>query len=202
MRFPDRPALNGLLAVVCALVVLGLLSWPGVVGPTHASPYFVKSSSPSESGSMVSSSSSLPNLSPSVTSSVASSSSPAVSQTVSALSTSVAGSSNSPIPTGNFSNGNGTASSSSSEVAAAANTTVVEQSTVTAVASTQFSGTTTVPQFTYPTTTSSPIYTVASQSVAAGQSAFRTLILLSLGSVVIAVCSMLFVYRRINQSDD
>ncbi len=48
MRFPDRPVLNGLLGVVCALIVLGLLSWPGLVGQNQASPLFAQNK-PTES---------------------------------------------------------------------------------------------------------------------------------------------------------
>ena len=108
MRLPDRPVLNVVLGVVFALIVLGFLSWPGIVGSKQAPQYLV----PAANVNSASSAQSLSSSSASSTS-VLSSVQTAVSTSSSATVVAAASTSSVPAPT-NSVGGNGSNASISS----------------------------------------------------------------------------------------
>jgi len=212
LRLSDRPLLNGILGVVCALVVLGLLSWPGLVGPARGSPVleqnFGSTSTPTiNAGGLASSSStSLPVSTPASSSSsspaqssVALSSSEAIPPTKSNLSTLVSGSSNSPVYHGSSVGANSSYGFANNSAADSTNTTVMAQtdsevgpvvSTVSIQATTDSRAASTV--------------SAATQSAkfAGGGSAIETLGTLTVASVVVAAGSMLLVLRRVRREEE
>lgn len=221
MRIPDRPVLNGILGVACALVVLALLSWPGIVGPSRA-PSILQQQNTSSAGrpvgSVSSSSSSVtvvlansPTTSAILSSTTLQTSSQPVFTTANgSISTSASGSSNLPFPAVN-SSGN----YSSSSVAALSN--VKSNSTITvaqtATTATQDGVTTvlpvvttvssvlssaSVPQSTYG---SSPSQFSTAASPVVDLKSFQTLGLLSVSSVIIAVGCTLFVFKRMEREE-
>jgi hypothetical protein len=211
MKFPDRPALNGILGVVCAIVVLLLLSSPKIVGTSQSSPLFAQNfqatSSANGSGSLSSSSSQ--SLLPGTSSSeLLSSTLPAASSSPSTMGEqstrtgfSVSGSSNLPVPP-HSTFANYTASSSSAAAENEPTTTELSSTTNTSVDQVESSviqttSTTVVSEVTSPVTgaPSSNLPKVSTQS-------FQTLGILSIGSVIIALGSMLFVYRRVDREGE
>lgn len=217
MRFPDRPVLNGILGVVCALVVLALLSWPGIVGPSRAPSFMGQSAASSSSSSMgvlssstsyastigsnslypVSSSSTIPQSSSQPASSVG---------TGSGVSTSISGSSNLPLPvtssTGNysFSPASPTVESNSTISHAQTNTsTMKEITTLFSEATTMTAVSSSVSQSNHGT---SPSQFSPEAAPVVGIKSFQTLGILSLGSVIIAVGCTLFVYKRMEREEE
>jgi len=209
MRLPDRPVLNGILGVLCALVILALLSFPTIVGPTRAAPVLVNQNaalSSASSGTMQSSLSSSINtvigqITPNSSSSTLipqSSSQPAYSEgTGSGVSTSISGSSNLPLPVTNSSDSyslntvtSSTKNSNSTFVAAQSTTTIETATTISTPATLVVTSSNSHSNFGNPSTLSqhsSPVVDFKS---------LQTFGLLSLGSVIIALSCMSLIYRQ------
>jgi hypothetical protein len=215
MKFPDRPVLNGILAVICALVVLGLLSTPALVGQ-QASPFLQAKNVPSSNsaGSASSSSYSTSGAIPATSLALTSSSSTTLAsntpagQTFSGMksneSVSVSGSSNFPIPSHSTANNltipsstSAGMSANSTSMAAQTNTTVnttvtsLETAVVTQSSSSQSSS-----------LSSTPLAPAQTFGAKLDSQTFQVLGILSISSVIIAVGSMLFVYRRVSREDN
>jgi hypothetical protein len=186
VRLPDRPVLNGVLAVALAVLVLGFLSWPGIVGTARGSPLIeqkIPSTSPVLSSSSVANSGA--QSSSSFETTIVSSSS----SVLSSSSSFVSGSSNSPVHTGNQTDNVSLAPSSSP-----ANTTVT---TVYSAATTVMANT---PSAAYTSSTPS----TAAFSSSTGRSSISPLSILgalSVGSVVIAIACTFLAYRRLNAEE-
>jgi len=218
MRLPDRPALNVVLGVVLGLAVLVFLSSPGIVGQKQAStllfPASVPNSNSGQSLSSSQSSSSAPNNTMTMVSTLSSSATIAAAQSSSGVpapsnsfggsgsnaSSSSLGSTNRPVPTfsssspQNLSMGtvNGSQGSTAGETQTAVITTVVQQGVSTTVAA---------PGNSSRASTASVSAEPALSSQISSVSLYSTLAILTFGAVIIAVGSMLFVYRRVNSED-
>jgi len=215
MRLPDRPALNVVLGVVLALVVLGFLSWPGIVGQKQAAHMFLPnnslSASPAQSSaSSVYSISSIPtstqtmistlSSSSTVTAAESSSSIPAPSNSVGAsgfnISSSSLGSTNGPVPVSSLNNGTLPSFNSGPDTVAQQ-----VQSTVTTVVRAVTTG---IAYNFGNSSSSSSAPSLAGPSFSQqiiGNGVFSTLAILTLGAIIIAVGSMLFVYRKVDSED-
>jgi hypothetical protein len=199
MKLPDRPVLNGILAVLCALVVLGVLSTPAIVGQ-QAPSFSSKNPASSNSAGYVSNSS---NMSPSI---------PTTSFTVTNLSFSnsssnvPAGQTLASVPSHSSQNNQTFQSSSSSNATGPAspspalqgNTTVT--TTETAIAPTT---NTELQSQSFQSSSSSPSAPSLTQSAGTKLSSqtLQTFGILSISAIVIALGSMFFVYRRVGRED-
>ena len=215
MKFPDRPALNVILGVVCALVVLAVLSSP--LAGSQSSPLVANRNAASVNSNVgsygSSSSATAPLTSLSLTSSSSTSflvSSTAAAQQLqssnSSESMSVSGSKNSQVPTNSSADAIAPALSSVTTLIGTANALPNAQTNTTVISM----ATSAVPEQT----------TVGSVSIALSSSTkpsapnfgpalgnnvesrtFQIFGIISITSVVIAAGSMLLVYRRVSRED-
>jgi len=213
MKIPDRPAFNIILGIVFALVVLGVLSTPFLVGSQAPSLFVSQNTRESNAGGAASS-----NPSVAASTSVSSTSLPAYS--VSSLSSStgsipsqtsrgnesnlLSGSSYAPVPT-NSTSGNLAAASTSITTVMASTSAVVNnednlsQSFVTSIIQ---EATTVISPNSSVTSSPSTQYSVVASSSGLDSHTFLIFGLISVSSVVLAAGSMLLVYRQVRNEGD
>ncbi|MGA2874307.1 MAG: hypothetical protein ABSE82_02100 [Nitrososphaerales archaeon] len=187
LKFPDKPIATAGLGVVCALVLLAVLSWPTLVGSTTSQNLNAGASSTVANTSTVTYA-----ALPSAT--IQTRSSQSVSETANEVSVVTA----SKAGTGNSSNGAFSVSISSSSSVAS---TVAETTLATSITSSSLTiqaGTTVESSATQPDLISS---LSVSESSSNHYSIFSTLVVLSIVSLAIALSSMFFVRRSVNSEE-
>ena len=196
MKFPDRPIATAGIGVACALALLVLLSWPALLGATNSANY-VTSGVPA------------PNSSTTVYQTASSSSQIVSSATAleTTVSTIAAGSNIDNMSYGSAPSSatieSATTTASPSTVLNVGGTTL--PTTITTIATTTVvnQGGTTATTL-EPGSSAQPVFAfnyaccVASSSGSSHYSAFVTLAVISIASLIIAAGSMLFVSRRVN----
>ena len=193
MKFPDRPIATAGIGVACALALLVLLSWPALLGATNSANY-VTSGVPA------------PNSSTTVYQTASSSSQIVSSATAleTTVSTIAAGSNIDNMSYGSAPSSatieSATTTASPSTVLNVGGTTL--PTTITTIATTTVvnQGGTTATTL-EPGSSAQPVFALnygASSAGSSHYSAFFTLAVISIASLIIAAGSMLFVSRRVN----
>jgi hypothetical protein len=211
MKIPDRPALNILLGIVFALVVLGVLSTPALVGSQAPSLLVSQNTRESNAGGVASS-----NPSVAVSSSASSTSIPTSSISSLTLSTgfipsqtsrgneSNSGSSYAPVPTNSTSGSFAAASTSITTVVASTSAVVSNEDNLSRSLATSVAQEETTMISLNSSVTSSPLtaYSVVAAGSGVDSHTFLIFGLISVSSVIVAAGSMLLVYRRVRNEGD